>query len=124
MSTPGGGTSRATPVPEAARPRSTEPAPNAPTVLVVDDEAANVASLERIFKREGFRVLTGSGAKEALAIARSHRVEVVLTDLMMPGVSGLELLKALRQVLPDTEVVLMTAYGLSLIHISEPTRPY
>ena len=78
---------------------------------MVDDEAANVASLERIFKREGFRVLTGSGAKEALAIARSHRVEVVLTDLMMPGVSGLELLKALRQVLPDTEVVLMTAYG-------------
>ncbi|MEQ9325539.1 MAG: sigma-54 dependent transcriptional regulator, partial [Polyangiaceae bacterium] len=85
--------------------------PNAPTVLVVDDEAANVASLERIFKREGFRALTAGGAKEALAIARSHRVEVVLTDLMMPGVSGLELLKALRQVLPDTEVVLMTAYG-------------
>ena len=101
---------RATPGPEAARSRF-EPDPNAPTVLVVDDEAANVASLERIFKREGFRVLTASGAKEALAIARSHRVEVVLTDLMMPGVSGLELLKALRQVLPDTEVVLMTAYG-------------
>ena len=103
--------SGATPIPEPARPRVTEPAPNAPTVLVVDDEAANVASLERIFKREGFRALTAGGAKEALAIARSHRVEVVLTDLMMPGVSGLELLKALRQVLPDTEVVLMTAYG-------------
>ncbi|MCA9622935.1 MAG: sigma-54-dependent Fis family transcriptional regulator, partial [Myxococcales bacterium] len=68
-------------------------------------------SLERIFKREGFRVLTASGAKEALALARNHRVSVLLTDLMMPGVSGLELLKAMKQVLPDTEVVMMTAYG-------------
>ena len=84
---------------------------NAATVLVVDDEAANVASLERIFRRENMRVLTASGAKEALEVARSHRVEVVLTDLMMPGISGLELLRALRKVAPDTEVVMMTAYG-------------
>ncbi|MEZ4443722.1 MAG: sigma-54 dependent transcriptional regulator [Polyangiaceae bacterium] len=91
--------------------RRSEPPPDAPTVLVVDDEAANVMSLERIFKREGFRVLTASGAKEALALARNHRVSVLLTDLMMPGVSGLELLKAMKQVLPDTEVVMMTAYG-------------
>ena len=42
---------------------------------------------------------------------RSHRVEVVLTDLMMPGISGLELLRALKQVSPDSEVVMMTAYG-------------
>ena len=42
---------------------------------------------------------------------RTHRVHVVLTDLMMPGTTGLELLRALKQVSPDTEVVLMTAYG-------------
>jgi DNA-binding NtrC family response regulator len=42
---------------------------------------------------------------------RSHRVHVVLTDLMMPGTTGLELLRAIRQVAPDVEVVLMTAYG-------------
>jgi DNA-binding NtrC family response regulator len=96
--------------PHGTKARS-EPAPNAPTVLVVDDEAANVTSLERIFKREGFRVLAAGGAKEAMALARSHRIEVVLTDLMMPGVSGIELLRALRKLIPDTEVVLMTAYG-------------
>jgi DNA-binding NtrC family response regulator len=83
----------------------------AATVLVVDDEAANVNSLERIFKREGMRVLTASRAKQALELARSHRIEVVVSDLMMPGVSGLELLKALKQASPATEVVLMTAYG-------------
>src|SRR4051812_39615354 len=86
-------------------------APNATTVLIVDDEPSNVASLEKIFVREGIRVLTAEGAKAALEIARTHRVHVVLTDLMMPGTNGVELLRALKQVSPDTEVVVMTAYG-------------
>ncbi len=81
------------------------------TVLVVDDEASNLASLEKIFQREGMRVFTADGAKAALELARRHRVQVVLTDLMMPGTSGAELLRALKEVSPDTEVVLMTAYG-------------
>ena len=81
------------------------------TVLVVDDEASNLASLEKIFQREGLRVFTADGAKAALELVRRHRVQVVLTDLMMPGTSGAELLRALKEVSPDTEVVLMTAYG-------------
>jgi len=85
--------------------------PNAPTVLVVDDEPSNLASIERIFQRDGMRVLTADNAKKALELLRSHRVEVVLTDLMMPGVSGLELLRAVKEVAPDVEVVMMTAYG-------------
>src|SRR5882724_6335136 len=86
-------------------------APNATTVLIVDDEPSNVASLEKSFLREGMRVLTAEGAKTALEAARTHRVHVVLTDLMMPGTTGVELLRALKQVSPDTEVVVMTAYG-------------
>jgi DNA-binding NtrC family response regulator len=81
------------------------------TVLVVDDEPSNRTSLEKIFEREGMRVLSADGAKSALELARKHRVEVVLTDLMMPGTSGLELMRALKEVAPDTEVVMMTAYG-------------
>jgi two-component system response regulator HydG len=92
--------------------RPAEPtSPDAPTVLVVDDEPSNLASIEKIFQRDGMRVLTADGAKAALEIARSHRVQVVLTDLMMPGVSGLELLRAIKQVSADIEVVMMTAYG-------------
>jgi two-component system response regulator HydG len=90
---------------------SPQPKAEAATVLVVDDEPANVSSLEKIFQRESMRVLTASNARTALELARSHRVEVALTDLMMPGVSGLELLRALKEISPDTEVVLMTAYG-------------
>ncbi len=81
------------------------------TLLIVDDDPSNLASLGKIFGREGMRVLSASGAREALELARRHRVQVVLTDLMMPGTNGVELLRAIKEVAPDTEVVLMTAYG-------------
>jgi two-component system, NtrC family, response regulator HydG len=81
------------------------------TVLVVDDEQANLDSLERIFAREGYRVLLASAGQAALEHLRATPVDVVLTDLMMPGMSGQELLRAVRAVSPDAEVVLMTAYG-------------
>lgn len=87
------------------------PSPDAITVLVVDDERSNVESLEKIFAREGMRVLSAPDAKGALEQVRTHRVHVVLTDLMMPGTSGLELLRAVKQMAPNVEVVLMTAYG-------------
>lgn len=80
-------------------------------MLVVDDEPSNLTSLRKIFEREGMRVFVADSAKGALDTARKHRLQVVLTDLMMPGTNGVELLKALREVSPDTEVVLMTAYG-------------
>jgi len=97
------------PAPPVAPPP--DPSPDAVTVLVVDDERSNIESLEKIFLREGIRVLSASDAKRALELVRTHRVHVVLTDLMMPGTTGLELLRAIRQVAPDVEVVLMTAYG-------------
>ena len=81
------------------------------TVLVVDDEQANLDSLERIFSREGWRVLLAGSAEKALEALRTEPVDVVLTDLMMPGTSGQELLRGVRAVAPEAEVVLMTAYG-------------
>ena len=94
-----------------------ESAPNPPiedgqlTVLVVDDEPSNLSSLRKIFEREQMRVLTAEDAKSALDLVRRHRIQVALIDLMMPGTSGAELLRALKEVSPDTEAVLMTAYG-------------
>src|ERR1700757_5450917 len=96
---------------ESAPAELTAPPPDAITVLVVDDERSNVESLEKIFLREGMRILLAPDAKHALELVRTHRVHVVLTDLMMPGTTGLELLRAVKQVAPDVEVVLMTAYG-------------
>jgi DNA-binding NtrC family response regulator len=81
------------------------------TVLVVEDDRSNLESLERIFAKEGYRVLCAEGARAALDLLRKQRVHVVVTDLMMPGSSGMDLLKAVKAVSPETEVVLMTAFG-------------
>lgn len=81
------------------------------TVLIVDDEASNLASLKKVFEKEDFRVLTASSGQHALEQCRKHDVQVVLTDLMMPKMSGLELMAALETVAPDAEVVMMTAHG-------------
>ena len=81
------------------------------SVLVVDDEAPNIDSLRRIFEREGFTVLTATSGRKALDLCRHHPVHVVVSDLMMPGMNGIELVKALKTIVPDAEVVLMTAFG-------------
>jgi two-component system, NtrC family, response regulator HydG len=83
----------------------------APTVLVVDDEPPIVDSLQKIFERESLRVLTAGSGGEALEILRREPVSVLLTDLMMPGMSGMDLLRASKSIAPETETVLMTAYG-------------
>ncbi|HEY6104858.1 MAG TPA: response regulator, partial [Anaeromyxobacteraceae bacterium] len=82
-----------------------------PLILIVDDERSNLESLEKIFRREGFRVATAASGEEALEQLRRERVGALVTDLMMPGMSGEELLRAARTVSPETEVVLVTAYG-------------
>ncbi len=82
-----------------------------PAILIVDDEPNNLTSLEKIFKKEGMRVKTADGAKHAMEVLRNHHVHVVLSDLMMPGPSGVDLLKAIKEISPSTQVVLMTAYG-------------
>ena len=81
------------------------------TILVVDDDASNRVTLERILHREGYEVHHGENGKKALELVRENRVDLVITDLKMPGMSGLELLKALRQVDSDLEVIVMTAFG-------------
>jgi DNA-binding NtrC family response regulator len=88
-----------------------QPCDVALTVLIVDDDHANADSLLRIFEREGVRTLVAHEAKGALELLRGHRVHVILTDLMMPGTTGIELLRAAKQIAPEVEVVLMTAYG-------------
>src|SRR6185503_7073878 len=65
----------------------------------------------RIFQREGLATLAASNGTEALELLRKPEVSVMVTDLMMPGMDGQELLKAARTIRPDVEVVLMTAYG-------------
>ncbi len=82
-----------------------------PVLLVVDDDPSNLDTLRVVFERESYKVLTARSGREALDHIRTGGVDVVLTDLMMPGISGLELLKGIKTIDPLVEVVLMTAYG-------------
>ncbi len=82
-----------------------------PTILIAEDDKNNLLSLEKIFQRESFEVLCALDGKTALEMIRKNPVDIVLTDLMMPGMGGDELLQAIRSISPETEVVLMTAFG-------------
>ena len=77
------------------------------TVLVVDDEEPNRATLTRILEREGHRVVSASEGREALATLKVEAPHVLLTDLKMPGMDGMELLQSARQVDGDLEVILI-----------------
>ncbi len=80
-------------------------------VLVVDDEEANRKALDRILSREGYTIRHASHGREALERIRKNPPSVMLTDLKMPGMTGLELMKTSLTIHPELEVIVMTAFG-------------
>ncbi len=80
-------------------------------VLVVDDEELYRRSLERILARVGHTVSTARDASEALAVVSSQTVDLVLCDVRMPGISGLELVRQIRDLEPDLPCIVVTGYG-------------
>jgi DNA-binding NtrC family response regulator len=80
-------------------------------LLLVEDDNAMREMLESLFRQEGYVVSEAASASAALALARETDFDVVLSDIKMPGKSGLELVGELRELRPDTPVVLMTAFG-------------
>ena len=84
-------------------------APEKPVLLVVDDEEGPRQSVRIIFKEE-YRVLLAKSGEEALELARKHSISVVVTDIMMTGMSGIELLKLLKEIDPTVEIIMLTAY--------------
>jgi two-component system, NtrC family, response regulator HydG len=81
------------------------------SILVVDDVPETLEVLQRNLESEGYRVLTALGAPEALAVLEGTHVDLVITDYRMPKVNGLDLIRHVRQNLPDTEVVMITGYA-------------
>src|SRR5688572_10654328 len=81
------------------------------TLLVADDDPGLRESLERALSREGYRVILASDGRAALERLQAGGIDLVVTDLKMPGLSGLELLRAARALMPDLAVILLTAFG-------------
>ncbi|HZH40170.1 MAG TPA: sigma-54 dependent transcriptional regulator [Gemmatimonadales bacterium] len=80
-----------------------------PSILVVDDESGILQTLQILLKNEGFDVTTAQGGKAGLEALKAHAPDIVLTDVRMPQVTGIDILAAVRQQDPETPVILMTA---------------
>ncbi len=94
------------PPPMAAPVRSTEH-----TILIIDDEAAIRESLETLLALEGYRVDTASDGELGLDRIGQHAYDLVLLDLALPGLNGIEVLASIRDRNPDLPVIMLTAYG-------------
>jgi len=82
-----------------------------PKILVVDDERIAVRNLEHVLKKEGYDVIGTESGTNALKLLDEHQFDVVLTDLRMEKVDGVQILKKCRELYPDTEVVMITGYA-------------
>ena len=80
-------------------------------ILIVDDESEMRVALETTLKREKFQLICAENGKQALDKMEDDDFDLILTDVRMPKVNGLELLRAVKERSPKTQVVMMTAYG-------------
>jgi DNA-binding response OmpR family regulator len=98
-------------IPAEAASRATETAPSHPAILVVDDEVAVNNNIRKILGKKGYRVDQAVTKEEALAQLDAKQYRLVLLDLRIPGVKGLELLEAVVAKNPEAKVIMITGYA-------------
>jgi two-component system response regulator PilR (NtrC family) len=82
-----------------------------PRILVVDDERSMQEFLEIFFRREGYHVVTAGDLESARTHLEEDEFDVVITDIQMPGGSGLDLLRAAHEISPESIVIMITAFA-------------
>lgn len=82
-----------------------------PKVLVVDDHAEILVNLQEWLVVSGYEVLVAPNAQQAMVLARRHAPDVVITDLNLPGISGLDLLDLLKELDPELAIIVLTGYA-------------
>lgn len=80
-------------------------------ILIVEDEDTLRDSLQRILKREGYEVETAGSSEAALRILDSRRSDVILSDIILPGMDGLEFMRQCKEKYPGTTIIIMTAFA-------------
>lgn len=80
-------------------------------VLIIDDEAIVRVSCKRVLSPEGYDIALTSRGDEAVALLEKEEFDVVITDLMMPDMDGLQVLKIINKRWPDIKVIIITGYG-------------
>jgi len=79
-----------------------------PHILVIDDESHNREALTLLLSREGYRVQAAESGESALELANKQEFEIIITDLFLPGVSGIDILKQVKEESPQTNVIVVT----------------
>ncbi|MBN3770276.1 MULTISPECIES: HD domain-containing phosphohydrolase [Burkholderia] len=82
-----------------------------PSILLVDDEPSVLSALRRVFRPAGYEILTAESGEAALEILTSTEVDLIVSDMRMPGMSGAEFLARARSLYPDTMRILLTGYA-------------
>lgn len=80
-------------------------------VLIVDDQYGIRLLLYEVFKREGYEVHQAENGKKALEMVKRHTPDIILLDMKLPGMDGIEILKQIRKIDDNVKVIMMTAYG-------------
>ncbi len=80
-------------------------------ILIVDDEKKQRELLSYILQKESFETITSASAEEAIKVIENNEIDVVITDLKLPGKDGIELLKEIVHISPETSVVIITGHG-------------
>lgn len=81
------------------------------SILIVEDEETLRESLKRVFTKEGFNVETTGSAEDALKLSEENIYDVIISDIILPGMDGIELLSKIRQILPEQIFIVITAYA-------------
>ena len=81
------------------------------TVLIVDDEKNYLIVLEALLSPEGYEIITADNPEKALQLIRESDLDLVITDMKMPGISGLTILEEAKKINPDIPIIIMTAFG-------------
>jgi CheY-like chemotaxis protein len=81
-----------------------------PTLLLVDDETSIVSSLKRLLRGDGYRILTANSGSDGLKILAEHTVDVIVSDQRMPEMTGVEFLRTVRQLYPDTVRIVLSGF--------------
>src|SRR5947209_18625380 len=87
------------------------PMRNSVSVVIIDDNPRSLEFVSSALNREGVEIFTASDPEQGIDLVYSHRPQVVVTDLVMPNMSGLEVLERIIDFDPATDVVLMTAHN-------------
>ena len=95
----------------AANDSTAEPTTPSATILCVDDEKPILSSLRRLFRRAGYNVLLANSGREALEVLAKESVDLLISDMRMPEMTGAELLAQVAQQWPDTVRILLTGYA-------------